>query len=102
MRGLIAMAYTHVLGCFDTLPRQIIAFVQCNARPTIRLPNDQVSVANVICFMKVLHLLGWEYTFLGAYFFLWRKVLYFVMKCNFCHPGTTSVFIAEQSFHLYS
>jgi hypothetical protein len=63
---------------------------QRNARPTIRLPNDQVNVANVICFMKVRLLLGWECTFLGAYFFLWCKVLCFGRKCEFCYPGRSS------------
>jgi hypothetical protein len=54
------------------------------------LPNDQVSVANVICFMKVRPLLGWDCTFLGTYFFLWRKLLYFGRKWDFCYPGRSS------------
>jgi hypothetical protein len=54
------------------------------------LPNDRVSVTNVICFMKVRLFSGWECTFLGAYFFLWRKVLCFGRKCDFCYPGRSS------------
>jgi hypothetical protein len=56
------LEYIHVFDCFGTLPRQIIAlylYSEMHGRRYI-LPNNQIGVANVICFMKVRLLLGWE------------------------------------------